>query len=73
LGVLCPRAKRKVDEDDSLSQWQYMAFLLLTSKSTRCAICMAPRTFDQEAFYGVQRQGSYWRLEEIPQQAMGGN
>ena len=26
LGVLCPRAKRKVDEDDSLSHWQYMAF-----------------------------------------------
>jgi len=32
-----------------------------------------PATFDQGAFYCLQRHGCYWRLEEIQQQAMGGN
>jgi hypothetical protein len=33
----------------------------------------APRTFDQEAFLLPPATRSYWRLGEIPQQAIGGN
>ena len=49
LGVLCPRAKSKVDEDDSPSHWQYMAFLLLTSKSKGVQFAWRPATVERRS------------------------
>src|SRR5215831_17386663 len=51
-----------------------IAFYIDAEQAKVCNLHGRPETFDQEAFlFAPGRHGCYWRLGEIPQQAMGGD
>ena len=69
FGCDCPRKPRLERRSPGCS----IVFYIDAEQAKGVQFAWRPATFDQEVFYGLQRHGCYWRLGEIPQQAMGGN